>query len=331
MKINEKTRSLVLMSIFLAGMIQFSGCAKKTDMQSIIAADESITRSCKMFAENINRSFNSIRRDYAITPKKAKKEYDKAVIVMDASYELIDFILYLKQTIISESDGRSINKIAELDEATRSKGESILPSIDGKEDKQKPGDVLFRGKSSNFEQLENKLKLYKDKIIEILGPKHINRLHLGLEINKSDYKNQSVASVVLMLNTLLMEILNTQYETIAILYSMIDEERYNFSNIKAVVVPEKEHVREGEKFEAEIFITAYDTTFNHRVKVGSDIDYETLEIEGPVQNLTMENGVCKYSVVASGKGEKTIFGRFEVLSRNGTITIFPFKYSYYVE
>ncbi len=44
MKFNEKTRSLLLISVVLAGMVQFSGCAKKIEMK----AESSVSRSTKV-------------------------------------------------------------------------------------------------------------------------------------------------------------------------------------------------------------------------------------------------------------------------------------------
>lgn len=331
MKIKEIIRTLLLLCVAMAGMIQFSGCAKKTDLQSIIAVDESVTRSCLLFSKNSYRHFKSLQRDYAITPMKAKTEYDKAVTLLTATDTIIKFINDLKYSIISEADGRCYEKIAELDMAAFKSGKSILPILKRIENTQVPEKMLFYGDSCNLDKLSYKLEKYKNQIVDLLGPKHSRRILIGLEINKKDYRNQPVAAVVLLLNSVLMEVMNTESETIALLNQLVYEERYDFSNVRAVVVPDKERVKEGEKFEAEIFIAAYDTTFNHRIKVGSGIDYETLEIAGPVQNLKMENGICKCSVTAHGKGKKTIAGSFEVLSINGTITRYPFEYSYYVE
>jgi hypothetical protein len=103
------------------------------------------------------------------------------------------------------------------------------------------------------------------------------------------------------------------------LYTEIDRDDYKFNQLKAYVACNKSVVNVGETYQAFIFIAAFDTLRDPRIKFGN-------------VNVPINNGIGDLKIISSSKGKKNYSGEVEwLMEDNGQIIKLPFEINYEVK
>lgn len=241
--------------------------------------------------ENQNESvYAAFDRAADENPKKAGEWRDKAYKVKANADDLDE---YLDSTI-----AKLIRLTGGIDEETG--------KPKGMDNKEKVANYMIEEKHGD--ELKQKLNSYRDFVLGyVSGNEELTNAMTGV-FNTSDYKNKEGVSeawekhkfehypliaVTTFLTNMKADVRNAEAQTINYLQNNIGISDFKFGGIRAVVVPKSNYVIQGDEFEADIFLAAYDETQS-----------PTIVVNG--QNLPEENivgGVGKYKVRASGNGE----------------------------
>jgi gliding motility-associated protein GldM len=112
---------------------------------------------------------------------------------------------------------------------------------------------------------------------------------------------------------------NAETEVLNYLYTQIDASSFKFNKLKAIVIPiTSNYVTVGNNYEAQVFISATDTTASPKITVGDAV----LPLD--------ETGKGIYKVRASSVGAKRWGGVISLKAPDGTIVPYPFDASYVV-
>ena len=68
-----------------------------------------------------------------------------------------------------------------------------------------------------------------------------------------------LAATVTILNKIKAEVQTAEFDIAAELYSEIDVSDFKFDKIEAKIIPTTNYVLQGDKYEAEVLVTAFDT------------------------------------------------------------------------
>jgi len=104
--------------------------------------------------------------------------------------------------------------------------------------------------------------------------------------------------------------------------------RLNFSNYKALVLPDKFQTNIGETLNLEIYLAVSDTLYE------SEIKYFDLDADGKIKegyNLICENGIGKFSIVSRKKGTKKLQGVMIYSNEYGSKDTIDWHYEYEVK
>jgi len=314
-------------------LILFStaACTPSGSMDSVITADKTIIRACRIKRQETNAMLKNLEMKELILQAKVKSAYKNSKAVKAATDTAVVHIFELKYQLIHSLSGMPFDEIDKLDEGKYHRSESILSSLKDIGNTEVTEEVLFGNDDNKIDFLKQRLDEYKQKITEIVGAENAEKLHFAVVPDESVFKGESVAAVILMLNSIMFEVLNTEAETIALLTNQIDATNIAFDRIQPVVVAKNNHVKAGEMYEAEVYIVGYDTLQSHAIKIGNAINMEMLEVTGQVQNVKESDGSGKIRIKASGSGQKKLFGVLEVISRNNITYKYPFEHTYFVE
>ncbi len=115
-----------------------------------------------------------------------------------------------------------------------------------------------------------------------------------------------------------VDVRNAETEVINYLYSQIDAASFKFNKLSAIVIPNSNYIQQGSEYQAQVFISATDTTQKPEITVGG----QKLPID--------EAGKGIYTARATSTGEKTWGGVISLKAPDGTIIPYPFKASYSV-
>jgi len=195
-------------------------------------------------------------------------------------------------------------------------------------------------------KLTESLKKYKEELLSLVDPKKRKDEEARWGINVEDYVNPEykqkrswafnnfyhtvLAADVAILNKLIVDVKTAESQIIASIYSDIDAGDFKFDKISAKIIPKSNYVITGDKYEADIFVAAYSTTSNPEIVVGSGVDTVNNVIIGTPTPVEAKEGVGKYSVVATGEGERKYGGLIKIKAPDGAIKSYPFKGEYIV-
>lgn len=192
------------------------------------------------------------------------------------------------------------------------------------------GDVVG-GEGTRSRLLRDKIRHFKNELLSVLNDNQRESIKMGLETEGPFYEKgvektwEEVTfdrvipvAAATNLNRLITEVRNAEFDVISMLYSSISAEDFKFDQIDAKVVPKSSIVMQGDYYEAEIFVAAYDTKQNPEILVNNS----------PV---SVKDGVGLYRVSASSEGPKSFQGVIKVSSPSGEIKTYNFKNEYTVQ
>ncbi|PID88332.1 MAG: hypothetical protein CSB06_00830 [Bacteroidia bacterium] len=265
-------------------------------------------------------------------PAKVGPWKAKADEIGKISSELVEYINNLEKTLLTQA--------GENYDLFKKKG---AIAIEKKSDQETPTRVMLEEKGQNGKLRSLELKA---KIIEY--QKTVKNIFKGIDgsetliknmdsnLNTDDIKGSEgnivpwhiavfhqlplVASIT-MLTKLKTDILNTESDAIANLYSQVDAKSYKFTDLNAIVKAEKGYLLAGERYTAQIFVGASDSTQKPEIILDNGKRVDSFD--------NMKRGI--YSVQASGYGEHVLKGNIVVNKPGSTEKdSFPFETSYLV-
>lgn len=280
--------------------------------------------------DDVYASFDS---KFAANPKKIAPWRDKALLVNKSSKDLIDYIDTLRNRILYDA-GENVALYLDAKEG----GTKV---IQNKKDKESPIHTMLEDKSEGKARaliLKDKIAGFKQEIKKIFkGVEKSENMLASMEenLNTEDIKSEGgdmktwehtnfeqlpLVAVITMLTKLKTDVLNTESEAINNLYGQVDAKSYKFTDLNAIVKPEKGYLLTGEKYKAEIFVGASDKNLKPEIILdnGNKVD-------------SFVDGKGMYEAVAGGYGIHTLKGKIIVNKPGSTEKdSFPFETEYQV-
>jgi gliding motility-associated protein GldM len=130
--------------------------------------------------------------------------------------------------------------------------------------------------------------------------------------------NIPVADVVL-LTRLTTDIMNCEFDLANLLYKSVNADDFKFDQVRARVIPKATTIMQGDNYEADIFVAAYDSKADLRVKVNGK------EIVGDAA----DSGSVRWVVGTAGLGVQKYSGEIYVKKESGEVA-YPFSGEYFV-
>jgi len=221
---------------------------------------------------------------------KAGPWRDKAFSVQEKANDLYTYLETLKTTLIDLSGG--------TDPAT-----GKPKRMDNKE---KVANYMIVEKHG--EELKNKLNDYRDFLMNYADNNQQLQDALNNVFNTSDVKNKEgvaepwvknrfehypLIAVTTFLTNMQADVRNAEAQTIDYLQENIGISDVRFTGIKAIVMPKSNYITQGDFYEADVFLAAFDTTQKPTITVNG--------VELPGDQIIEGKG--KYKVKTSATGE----------------------------
>jgi gliding motility-associated protein GldM len=270
--------------------------------------------SMRKTGENIDAKNNLVLQSFSNlmkTQPERTKEWDaKAQEGKKTTEEFVKYIENLKRELADLSGGRVINDAG------------VEGEVKNSDNTEKHANYLLnKGKAI---ELKAKINSVRDKLLALVPQEDRKNIKTDLytidENGKTwevtNFEGVPIAAVMATMTMLQNDCKNTYADVLQVLYSKIGYTVTTVDKLSAKVIPKSPYVMAGEKFEADVFLTAYDTK-------------QPAEIVLNGQTYSTETGVLNYTTVASGQGEQTIKGVIKVKEKEG-LKEYPFETKYNV-
>lgn len=326
---------IAMMYLVLTSLLALN--VSKEIIDTFIIMNESMETTARTFTSKMDNTYSKFSQQHSLNPNKVGPYWSKAQEVQKISQDLIDYINGVKYEVIITTDA-DINTVEEAKNTP-------LDEISSKDRFTEPTRYFF-GRSRTGEEgvagdLKKKLNEYRTTMLEYMGlPNDSDRLGLITEgdFRDADNKKQTweqhyfyytvLAADVAILNRLIAEVKNAEFDVVSHIYNEVTAEDFKFDQISAKVIANSRYIFEGDKYEAEVIVAAYDTKQNPAVYYAEGVD--TLRNISNARLVDGKDGVVKLTLPAGSAGLKKYAGIVQVMDPSGMPQNYAFKDEYIV-
>jgi gliding motility-associated protein GldM len=351
-KETPRQKMIAMMYLVLTALLALN--VSKDMLEAFLVVNESMENTIEVFENKLGNLYMEFEKQNQLKPQKVGDYWDKAQEARRLSNELKAYVDHLMFEVVRQSEGKdSATIIAQAYEKRivrdpynpRENIEVMMLDMTKVATKDKYDEstnyFINRGKA---EELREKIEAFKIAMINLVPVEFQENIKLGLETDgefyNADGEEQTwelhhfyhtiLAASVTILNKIKAEVQTAEFDITSELYSEIDISDFKFDKIEAKIIPVTNYVLQGDKYEAEVLVTAFDTKQTPEVFVLQGAEEITISNKDRAQRVAGEDGVVKLSFPAGAVGPQRYAGVVEVVSPDGERVPYKFAGEYMV-
>lgn len=323
-----RQKMIGMMYLVLTALLAMN--VSKDVLQAFVTVENGLQETNKNNDSKNASLYKTFEKEVSNDPKKVKPLKEKADKIKKASADLCKYIDKMRAAVYHESEkGNGLT----LEQADTFK----LEHITQKDNYDIPTNI-FIGDVANPKKgegtgagLKEEIEKFKKLVLSNIPEKSKKDFKLGLNIEDVHdhhagmtvpweiylFNHTTIAAAAALLAGLQNEIKTAEGDAVKLLLNEITGDILRFDKVEAKVVAPSSYILAGDKYEADIFVSAYSSTQDPVITVGGS----------PVK---VEAGMGKYSVVTSAEGLKEYKGIIKVKQPDGSLQDYPFEGSYMV-
>lgn len=356
-KETPRQKMIAMMYLVLTALLALN--VSKDILDAFLVVNESIETTNTNFSSKNELTIEKFKQQYNLNQNKVGPYWEKAQVAANLSTDLINYIEKVKFDLVAECERTDSIETREEYYVTTYVPDPADPrdsipelKLNLKEvkskDKYDQATNFFIGNSQDgsageSRKLRNKIDEYRTKMLELIGEPPQSR-KIGL-ITDDVYYNADgqrenwemhnfyhtiLAATVTILNKIIAEVHNAEFDVINILYSSVSAEDFKFDEIDAKVIPKSNYVFLGEEYNAEILVAAYDTKTSPEVLILEGADTITSANIANAQVIEGVDGIVNLNLPANSEGTKKYAGVIRVKTPTGETNSYYFKDEYIV-
>ena len=295
--------------------------------------------------QQISQRYTTFEEQYTLDMEKVGPYWEEAQQLRDKSTEMINYLEAMKWDMVSKIEEMDYAKALELgvlkDPDTLQYNGRLLYNINtskikSRDNYNKPTAYMMgdpEGNGRAFE-LNEKIKEYRNEIVEIMGVEHIHELGLitdtqytegdpvgtkidyapdaSDELQKSwEYRNfhhTVLIADITLLNKIISEVETAELNAVTHLAQSVHAEDFTFDEVGAKVFAESSYILSGQRYRAQAMVTAWQntqTTALVRLDGGPEKEYSS-NSQGVIElEYNVGVGTHKYTGVIKMRNPKT--------------------------
>ncbi len=343
---------IAMMYLVLTALLALN--VSKQILDAFLVVNESMLTTNQIVHNKIETVYDQFATQYRLNPAKVGEHYDKAKVAREYSNELITYIQDMMLGLVAFSEREDpdeiLEKYYEIEEIrdpinpqnTIEKRTLNLRNVPTK-DKFDRATAFFitQGRAS---ELKAKMNEYRTRMEDLIPEEYRRRVEIGLKTDEEYYnadgKSESwemhhfyhtiLAAEVTIMNKIIAEVQTTEFDVVSELFSEITLSDYKFDDVTAKIIPKTSYVIQGQKYEAEVLVAAYDTKQNPDVYVLQGADAITDANLSRAEKWEGRDGVVKLEWNANREGIHRFAGIVEIKNPEGETERYPFVHEYIV-
>ena len=310
---SPRQKMINLMYLVFIGMLALNVSTEVLDGFELV--EESLLRSVKSANQRNDRVFDELKTNNIANPEKTREWYEKGYQVKARTDSLYNYTQDLKNRIVIKSDGK--------------KGDP--EHLKHPDDLNAAYEVMFEHGKNDGSKLKSQIDSYRDYIASLVtnpSIKDIIESNLSTEPSAKAKENKQsweesmfwrmpVAASVTLLTKLQNDIRYAEGVVLSDLIKNVDLTDYRVNKVSAFVIPQSQTVMRGGSYQANIVLSAQDSTQRPRVFVNGK--YLPDEANG------------RFVVGAGSTGTYPVTGYIEMPQSDGSFQRYNFSEQYFVQ
>jgi len=351
-KETPRQKMIAMMYLVLTALLALN--VSKEILDAFLVVNESMETTNEIVHKKIGTVYQQFAKQDMLNHAKVGEHFDKAKQAHQYTQDIINYVEYMKFSAVKVSERMdSLDIIAEYYTV-----EQVPDPLDPQKMVNKftlnLKEVPTKDKydqTTNFfinrgyaERLRERIDIYRAQMEELIPEGYRNRVKIGLRTDE-DYSDADGASQtwemynfyhtilaadITILNKVIAEIQTTEFDVVSELFSEITLSDFKFDDVTAKIIPKTSYVIQGQKYEAEVLVAAYDTKQNPDVYILQGADEVTEANIGSAQKWEGQDGIVKLEWDANREGIHKFAGIIEMTNPEGDIERHPFVHEYIV-
>lgn len=331
-----RQKMIAMMYLVLTALLALN--VSKEVLDAFVVVNESVVLTNENFDEKLDEAYRTFDKQYQINQNKVRPFRERALEAKHLADEMRDYINEVKWQLIASVERIPYDtakvipaaRLKKLDDFTTTTNFFMRGSTDGS--------------AGEGRVLENKINEFRGNILNIVDPKYRDQIKMGLQTDgqytdrdgvpqnwvQYNFYNTVLAANLAILNKIITEVYNAEFDVVNHLLSAIDAEDFKYDTVAARILPKRDYVFIGDKYEAEILVAAYDTRQDPEVYILEGVDYLPENQISRARPIAGHKGVVKLSLPAQSEGLKKFAGIFRLTTGTGEVNDYHFSASYQV-
>lgn len=337
-KETPRQKLIGMMYLVLTAMLALN--VSKEVLEGYSTVNDTVLSTNESYGDKRKMTLDEFQKEFTLNKIEVGPFWDKSKVAMKLSTEMVDYIKNLRDELIATTEKiplDSARKISVRD--MRKKDNYTVPT-------QIMIGPLESGAKGKARELKNKIKAYRQKMLNLINPKYRKEIQLGLETDdkyKDAYgKKQSwehhhfydipLAADIPILNKFISEVNNAELEVVNGLLRESIAEDFKYDRIEAKVLPKSSYLFAGDEFEAEVIVAAFDTshTPSPSVYLMKGVDSMSINQKDNATLVARDKGHLNIKFPTTSLGIQKYAGFVSVPTASGREKTYHFKGEYYV-
>lgn len=264
-------------------------------LDAFVLVDRGLQQTNKNFERNLELLYNSFEKQRDDNPQRVGEYYNKAQEAKSIADSLVDFILSSRAKMIAKvdkiepevADTLNLLDMKAKDNYSVSSTFWMLEHVDGTTS----ATTEAGGPNTRGYVLREMLEDFKIRMLDLLPPNSGIQLGIDLEGPFKDkngmdiswqsamFDRQIPVAAATNLSRLVTEVRNAQFDVVRELFEAIGAGTFTFDQVDAKVIPKSGIVMQGDVYEAEVLVAAYDSKQMPQITVnGRPVEGSTIRI-----------------------------------------------------
>ncbi len=349
-KETPRQKMIAMMYLVLTALLALNVSKEVIDAFGVV--NESLEKTNQNYSNKIDQIYTVFENKYKANKEKVGPYWEKAKEAREYSDEMKAYLEDTKDSVIVLAEGGTMESIrrnvAEKMGVPADEVDNIpLNYLKRKDQYDKtthyfvPNTSKSRSKGK-AQEIRKRFIEYRENIMGLLPKGDREGLQIGPDFD-AEYVNADgqtetwethnfyhtiMAADVTILNKLITEVQNSEFDVVNYLYSNISEEDFKFTNVEAKVIPEKGYILQGGEYSADVIVAAYDTTQRPQVYIQHGVD--SITDLNRATRLESAEDIVNLDFPADEVGEHKYAGVLRIREPGGLFQKYYFKDSYSV-
>ncbi|MEN8224087.1 MAG: GldM family protein [Bacteroidota bacterium] len=351
-KETPRQKMIAMMYLVLTALLALN--VSKEILDAFLVVNESMITTNEIVHNKIETVYDQFANQYRLNPAKVGEHYDKAKVARGYSKELINYIENLMFGMVAFSEREdsltTLNDFYKVEQEPDPLDQQKMVNKLTLDLQSVPTKDKFDRTTTWFitegraKVLKERIDEYRVKMEELIPEEYRGRVEIGLstddEYRDADGARQTwerhhfyhtiLAADVTIMNKIIAEVQTTEFDVVSELFSEITLADFKFDDVTAKIIPKTSYVIQGQKYEAEVLVAAYDTKQNPDVYILQGADAVTDANKASAQKWEGKDGIVKLEWDANREGIHKFAGIIEITNPEGDVERHPFVHEYIV-
>ncbi len=335
-KETPRQKMIAMMYLVLTALLALN--VSKEILNAFLVVNESMESSNESVAAKIKDSYAKFEVQYDLNKDKVGPYYIEAQNIKESSKDLVDYIEKLKLELVKVADRKTEEEVMDLyykdtiingirkkvlllwEVPTKDKFNDVTTYLVQRGDQSGDGEAYVLGA---------KMDAYRAVILKAMNlPENSTRVGLitnmpGVTYRDADGQTQDwethnfyftiLAADITILNRIIGEVISAEYNALNYLYSSVSETDFKFDKVEAKVIPKRTYIFQGQDYEADVLVAAFDEKLDATIKYLKGADTLTSKNLSRATTVEGQAGLGKLKWKADKEGIQKYAGVIEMI------------------